>query len=72
MKERVVIIIIIIIIIVVVIIILIIIIIIIIIKSLFNVAHIHLQSFYYIAQANKNQPWNIIDIIITMVFAHNT
>ena len=42
------------------------------IKSLFNVGHIHLQSFYYIAQTNKNQPWNIIDIIITMVFVHNT
>ena len=42
-----------------------------IIKSLFNVGHIHLQSFYYIAQTNKNQPWNIIDIIITMVFVHN-
>ena len=62
MKERVVII----------IIIIIIIIVVIIIKSLFNVGHIHLQSFYYIAQANKNQPWNIIDIIITMVFVYNT
>ena len=47
-------------------------IIIIIIKSLFNVGHIHLQNFRYIAQANKNQPWNIIDMIITMVFVHNT
>ena len=42
-----------------------------IIKSLFNVGHIHLQSFYYIAQTNKNKPWNIIDIIIRMVFVHN-
>ena len=41
------------------------------IKSLFNVGHIHLRIFHYIAQANKNQPWNIIDIIITMVFVHN-
>ena len=48
-------------------IIVIIVIIIIIIKSLFNVGHIHLQNFNYIAQANKNQPWNIIDIIITLV-----
>ena len=45
---------------------------IIIIKSLFNSGHIHLQNSHYIAQANKNQPWNIIDIIITMIFAHNT
>ena len=37
------------------------------IKSLFNVGHMHLQKFHYIAQANKNQPWNIIDIIITML-----
>ena len=43
-----------------------------IIKSLFNVGHIHLQNFNYIAQANKNQPWNITDITITMVFVHNT
>ena len=43
-----------------------------IIKSLFNVSHIHLQNFHYIAQANKNQPWNIIDNIFTMVFVHNT
>ena len=42
------------------------------IKSLFNVGHIHLRIFHYIAQANKNQLWNIIDIIITMVFFHNT
>ena len=42
-------------------------IIIIIIQSLFNVGHIHLQNI----QANKNQPWNTIDITITMVFAHN-
>ena len=41
------------------------------IKSLFNVGHIHLQNLHYIAQANKNQPWNIIDNIITMVFVHN-
>ena len=54
------------------IIIIIVIIIIIIIKSLFNVGHIHLQNFLYIAQANKNQPWNIIDIIITVAFVHNT
>ena len=52
--------------------IIIIIIIIIIIKSLFNFGHIHLQNFHYIAQANKDQPWNIIDIIITMTFVHNT
>ena len=45
---------------------------IIIIKSLFNVGHIHSQNFHYIVQVNKNQPWNIIDIIITMVFVHNT
>ena len=51
------------------IIIIIIIIMIIIIKSLFNAGHIHLQNFHYIAQANKNQPWNIIN---TMVFVHNT
>ena len=51
---------------------LIIIVIIIIIKSLFNFGHIHLQNFHYIAQANKDQPWNIIDIIITMTFVHNT
>ena len=48
------------------------IIIVIITKSLFNVGHIHLQNFRYIDQANKNQPWNIIDMIITMVFVHNT
>ena len=41
-------------------------------KSLFNIGHIHLQNFHYIAQANKNQSWNIIDIIITVVFVHNT
>ena len=35
------------------------------IKSLFNVGHIHLRISHYIAQANKNQLWNIIDIIIT-------
>ena len=51
---------------------LIIIIIIIIIKSLFNVGHIHLQNFHYIAQANKDQPWNIVDIIFTTAFVHNT
>ena len=52
----------------------IIIIIIIIIKSLFNIGHIHSQRFslYVPSQANKNQPWNIIDIIITVVFVHNT
>ena len=44
-----------------------IIIIIIIIQSLFNVGHIHLQNI----QANKNQPWNTIDITNTMVFVHN-
>ena len=27
-----------------------------IIKHLFNVGHIHLQNFHFIAQANKNQP----------------
>ena len=32
----------------------------------------HVQNFHYIAQAYKNQPWNIRDIIITMVFVHNT
>ena len=50
------------------------IIIIIIIKSLFNIGHIHSQRFslYVPSQANKNQPWNIIDIIITVVFVHNT
>ena len=41
-------------------------------KTEFNVGHIHLQNFHYIAQANKNQPWNIIDITITVVFVHNT
>ena len=41
-------------------------------KSLFNIGHIHLQNFHYIAQANKNQPWNIINIIITVTFVHNT
>ena len=41
-------------------------------KSLFNIGHIHLQNFHYIAQANKNQPWSIIDITITVVFVHNT
>ena len=46
--------------------------IIIIIKSFFNVGHIHLQNFHYIAEANKNQPWNIIDIVITVAFVHNT
>ena len=45
----------------------IIIMIIIIIQSLFNVGHIHLQNI----QANKNQPWNTIDITNTMVFVHN-
>ena len=40
---------------------------IIIIQSLFNVGHIHLQNI----QANKNQPWNTIDITNTMVFVHN-
>ena len=34
-------------------------------KSLFNVGH-------FIAQATKNKPWNIIDIIITIAFVHNT
>ena len=48
-------------------IVIIIMIIIIIIQSLFNVGHIHLQNI----QANKNQPWNIIDITNTMVFVHN-
>ena len=47
-------------------------IIIIIIKSLFNVGHIRVQNFHYIAQSNKNQPWNIIDIIITMLLFLNT
>ena len=41
-------------------------------KTEFNVGHIHLQNFHYIAQANKNQPWNIINIIITVTFVHNT
>ena len=45
----------------------IIIMIIIIIQSLFNVGHIHLQNI----QANKNQPWNTVDITNTMVFVHN-
>ena len=45
----------------------IIIMIIIIIQSLFNVGHINLQNI----QANKNQPWNTIDITNTMVFVHN-
>ena len=49
------------------IVIIIMIIIIIIIQSLFNVGHIHLQNI----QANKNQPWNTIDITNTMVFVHN-
>ena len=49
------------------IIVIIIMIIIIIIQSLFNVGHIHLQNI----QANKNQPWNTIDITNTMVFVHN-
>ena len=44
---------------------------IIIINTLFNVGHIHLQNYHFIAQANKNQPWSIIDIIITVVFAHD-
>ena len=35
----------------------------IIIKSLFNVGHIHSQNFHYIAEANKNKPRSIIDII---------
>ena len=48
-------------------IVIIIIMIIIIIQSLFNVGHIHLQNI----QANKNQPWNTIDITNTMVFVHN-
>ena len=48
-------------------IVIIIMIIIIIIQSLFNVGHIHLQNI----QANKNQPWNTIDITNTMVFVHN-
>ena len=47
-------------------------IIILIIKSLFNVCHIHLQYFHYITQANKNQPGNIVDIISTTIFVHNT
>ena len=42
------------------------------IKSLFKVGHINLQNFHYIAQANKNQPWNIKDIISTMIFVDNT
>ena len=41
-------------------------------KSSFNIGHIHLQNFHYIAQANKNQSWSIIDIIITVVFVHKT
>ena len=48
-------------------IVIIIMIIIIIIQSLFNVGHIHLQNI----QANKNQPWDTIDITNTMVFVHN-
>ena len=48
-------------------IVIIIMIIIIIIQSLFNAGHIHLQNI----QANKNQPWNTIDITNTMVFVHN-
>ena len=43
-----------------------------IIKSLYNVGHIHLQNFHYVPQVKQNQPWNILDIIITMVFVHNT
>ena len=43
----------------------------IIIKSFFNISNIHLQNFHYIDQANKNQPWSITDIIITMLFVLN-
>ena len=32
----------------------------------------HVQNFHYIAQANKNHLWNIIDIIITMLVNYKT
>ena len=44
---------------------------IIILKSLSNFGHIHLRNLHYIAQANKNQPWNIIDNTVTMISVHN-
>ena len=44
---------------------------IIIIKYLFNVDHINLQNFHYIAEANKSQSWNFIDIITTTIFFRN-
>ena len=36
-------------------------------NKIFNVSHIDLQNFHYLAYAYKNQPCDIIDIIFTLI-----